>query len=82
MASHTVRSLNGDENKDLNIICEKDTFMTKCRLYHGNKLKVGDSTLPKVETVIDEDDYVGVLLPIEEPVEASQKDGDARTECR
>ena len=29
--------------------------MERCRLYHGNQLKVGDSTLPKVETVSEFD---------------------------
>ena len=29
--------------------------MEKCRSYHGNKMKVGDSTVPKIETVSDDD---------------------------
>ena len=53
-ASHTVRSFTANENRGLNIICGKKTSMTKCRSYHGKKLKIGDSTLTKVETVIDE----------------------------
>ena len=73
-ASHIVRRLTENENRDLNIICEKEIITTKCRSYHGNKLKIGDSTLPKVETVTDEEeDNVGTFIPEEEPVVASHK---------
>ena len=48
-ASHTVRSRTEDENRDLNIICEKEMFMIKCRSWYGNKLKVGKSTASKVK---------------------------------
>ena len=58
-ASHTVRSLTTDEDRDLNIIREKEQFMIKCRSWHGNKLQVGKSTAPKVETVTDDEDDVG-----------------------
>ena len=70
-ASHTVRSLTTDKDRDLNIICEKETFMVKCRSWHGNKLKVGNSTAPKVETVTDDDDDddVGIVV-LDTPVDA------------
>ena len=45
--------------KDLNLICERDEFMVKCRSYHADKMKVGKSRLPKVETVADDEDEVG-----------------------
>ena len=38
--SHTVRSLTSGEDRDLNIIREKEQVMIKCRSWHGNKLKV------------------------------------------
>ena len=70
MASHTVRSLTVDEDNDLNIIREKEHFMIKCRSWYGNKLKVGNSTSPKIETVTDDDnDDVGTFVP-DIPVEA------------
>ena len=63
-ASHTVRCFTEDEDRDLNIIREKETFMVKCRPWHGNKLKVENSTAPKVETVTDDDDdNVGTFVP-------------------
>ena len=68
--SHTVRALSDDEMKGLNLISERDAFMVKCRSYHGDKMKVGKSRLPKVETVADDEDEVGTFFP-EEPVEAS-----------
>ena len=46
--------------------------MIKCRSWHSNKLKVGDSTAPKVETVTDDDDDVGTFVP-DRPVEAFKK---------
>ena len=57
-ASHTVRALSDDEMKDLNLIRERDEFVVKCRSYHGDKMKVGKSRLPKVETVTDDEDEV------------------------
>ena len=54
--SHTARPLTDDEYRDLNLIKERDNFMEKCQSYHGNKMKVGDSTVPKVETVLEDDD--------------------------
>ena len=63
-ASHTVKSLTEDENRDLDIIREKETYMVKCRSWYGNKLKVGTGTAPKVETVTeDNDDDVGTFVP-------------------
>ena len=41
-----------------NIIYEKEQFMIKCISWHGNKLKVGKSTAPKVDTVTDEEDVM------------------------
>ena len=40
--------------------------MEKCRLYHNNKMKIGDSTVLKVETISDDDgahDYEYTYLP-------------------
>ena len=40
--------------------------MEKCRSYHGNKMKVGDSAIPEVETVQKEDgadDYKHTYFP-------------------
>ena len=55
-ASHTTRPLTEDEYRDLTLIKETDNCIEKCQSYHGNKMKVGDSTVPKVETVSDDDD--------------------------
>ena len=66
-ASHTVRRLTSDEDRDLNINRKKEQFMVKYRSWHGNKVKVGNSTVPKVETVTDDDD-VGTFVP-EKPLE-------------
>ena len=30
--------------------------MIHCRSYHGDKMKIGNKTKPKVETVLDDDD--------------------------
>ena len=54
-ASHTTQPLTEDKCRDLNRIRERETFVKKCRSYHGNKMKVGDSTVPKVETVSEND---------------------------
>ena len=67
--SHTVRSLTTDEDRDRNIIREKEQFMIKCRSWHGYKLKVEDSTAPKVEIVTDDEDDVRTFVP-DIPVEA------------
>ena len=40
-ASHTVRPLTEDEHRGFNHIREREIFMEKCRLYHGNKMKLG-----------------------------------------
>ena len=64
--SHTIQPLNKDEYRDLNLIKERDNFMEKCRSYHGNKMKVGDSTVPNEETVSEDDgadDYEHMYLP-------------------
>ena len=61
-ASHTVRSLTTDKDRDLNIIRDKETFKIKYRSWHGNKLKVGNSTTPKVETVTNDYDDVGTFF--------------------
>ena len=53
--SHTTRPLTEDEYRDLTLIKERDNFMEKFRSYHGNKMKVGDSTILKVETVSEDD---------------------------
>ena len=38
--------------------------MVKCRSWHGNKLKIGNSTTPKVETVTENDeDDVRTFVP-------------------
>ena len=77
-ASHTVRSLTSDEDRDLNIIREKETFMVKCRPWHGNKLKVENSTAPKVETVTDDDDDLGTFvldIRVELLKEMAEQDG-------
>ena len=50
--------------KDLNLIRERDEFMVKCRSYHGDKMKVGKSRLPKVETVTDDEDEVASWIHI------------------
>ena len=57
-ASHTFRPLTEDEHRDLNLIKERESFMEKCRSYHGNKMKLGNGRMPKVEveTVLDDDD--------------------------
>ena len=68
-ASHTARSLTADEDRDLNIIRVKETFVVKCRSWHGNKLKVGNSTVPKVATITDDEDDVGAFI-LDIPVEA------------
>ena len=44
-----------DEDRDLNIIREKEQFMIKCRSWYGNKLKVGNSTAQKVKIVTEND---------------------------
>ena len=36
--------------------------MIKCRPWHGDKLKVENSTAPKVETVTDDED-LGTFVP-------------------
>ena len=66
IASHTTRPLTVDEYCDLNLIKDRDNFMEKCRLYHGNKMKVGASTVPKLETVSGDDgadDYEHMYFP-------------------
>ena len=55
-ASHTVRPLTKDEYRDLNLIKERENFTERCQSYHGNMMKVGNKTMPKVETVLDDDD--------------------------
>ena len=71
-ASHTVRSLTDDEDQDLNVIHERDKFMVKCRYLHSNKLKVGNKTAPKVETVTDNEDRVRICVA-DKPVEAMKQ---------
>ena len=56
IASHTVRPRTEDEYCDLNLIKERENFIERCRSYHGNKMKIGNGTMPKVETVLDADD--------------------------
>ena len=46
--------------------------MVKCRSWHGNKLKVGNKTAPKVETITDDEDDVGTFVP-DKPVEAMKE---------
>ena len=29
--------------------------MERCQSYHGNKMKIGNKNIPKVETVLDDD---------------------------
>ena len=55
-ALHTIRPLTEDEHRDLNLIKERENFMEKCQSYHGNKMKLGNKRMPKVETVLDDDD--------------------------
>ena len=55
-ASNTVRPLTEGEYHHLNLIREREEFIEKCRTYHGNKMKLGNRTIPKVETVTDNDD--------------------------
>ena len=65
-ASHTIRPLTEDEHRDLNLIKERErererereNFMKKCRLYHGNKMKFGNKKMPKVETVLNDDNDI------------------------
>ena len=55
-ASHTIQPLTEDEYRDLNLIKERENFMERYRSYHGKKLKIGNGTMPKVETVLDDND--------------------------
>ena len=59
-ALHTFRPLTEDEYRDLNLIKERESFMGTCRSYHGEKMKLGNSRMPKVEieTVLDDDETV------------------------
>ena len=47
-SSRTIRLLTKDEHRDLNLIKERENFMEKCRLYHRNKIKLGNKKMPKV----------------------------------
>ena len=71
-ASHTFRPLTEDETRDLNLIKEREDFMVKCRSYHGNKMKLGNSTMPKVETVHDDDDTVTHTYFPDEPADKTE----------
>ena len=46
--------------------------MVKYRSWYGNKLKVGNSTAPIVETVTNDEDDVGNFVP-DKPVEAMKE---------
>ena len=47
------------------IIREKEVFMEKCKSYHGNKLKLGNQTLPSVSTTGEEEEQsVGTFNPV------------------
>ena len=64
--SHTCRPLIEDEYRDLNLIKQRDNFMEKYRLSHGNKKKTGNSTVSKLETVSEDDgtnDYEHMYFP-------------------
>ena len=56
--SHTVRPLTKDEHCDLNLNMKRENFMERCQLYHGNKLKIRNKTMSKVETVLDDDNDI------------------------
>ena len=51
--------------------------MVKCRSWYGNKLTVGKGTAPKVETVTEDEDDVGIFgpdIPVEELTEMPEQD--------
>ena len=56
---HTCWPLTEDEYRDLNLTKEREIFMEKRWSYHGNKMKVGDSTILRVGTVSEDDGAVG-----------------------
>ena len=68
-ASHPICSLTENEHCDLNLIREQENFMKKCRLYHGNKMKLGNKRMPKIETVLDDDDTVAHTYFQDEPAD-------------
>ena len=51
-ASHSCRALTEDEYCDLNLSRTRDTFMERCQLCLGNKMKMRDSTVLKVEIIL------------------------------